>query len=382
MKRFSFLEKQSLQNMVVMLVDFDYFFAQIEEKRNPSLKDTPVVVCVYSGRSESSGAVSTANYLAREYGVKSGMPIVSAKKKLEGIESAFLPVDHGFYDQVSDEVMTILRAYADRFEQVGIDEAYLDVSRKTEGRFEKAEELAQNIKIDISNQEKLTCSIGIGPNKLIAKIAADSQKPDGLTVVKPERVESFLSPLPVSRLIGVGAKTREKMEGLGIVTVGELAVYDVHKLTAVFGKTLGAYFHDAALGRDDEPVQERGEAESISRISTLKENTRDLNVVLEKTDKLCEDVHAALVRRGFSFRSVGIVIVMVDMSIRSRSDTLEIPTSDLDVLKKTVRTLFERFLNESQLEMRRVGVRVSNLASEERKQQQITSFTDSNVNRK
>jgi DNA polymerase IV (DinB-like DNA polymerase) len=343
-----------------MLVDFDYFFAQIEEKRNTSLKDKPLVVCVYSGRSEDSGAVSTANYLAREHGVKSGMPIALAKKRVEGIESAFLPVDHGFYEQVSENVMMILRGHADRFEQVGIDEAYLDVSQKTRGSFEEAEELARKIKIDIKNQQQLTCSIGIGPNKLVAKMAADSQKPDGLTVVRPEQVESFLSPLPVSRLIGVGAKTREKMQSLGVVTVGELAVYDVHKLIAVFGKTLGAYFHNAALGIDDNPVQERREAASIGRISTLKTNTRDLNVVLEKTDKLCEEVHATLVQRGFSFRSIGIVTVLVDMSIHSRSEALEIPSNDLDVLKKTVRTLFERFLDESQLEIRRVGVKVSN----------------------
>jgi DNA polymerase IV (DinB-like DNA polymerase) len=368
-----------LQDFVLILVDFDYFFAQIEERRNASLKDKPVVICVYSGRSENSGAVSTANYLAREYGVKSGMPIALAKKKLEGIESALLPVDHGFYGQVSENVMTILKGYADRFEQVGIDEAYLDVSRKTGASFEKAEELAQEIKIDIKNQQKLTCSIGIGPNKLVAKMAADSQKPDGLTVVRPEQVESFLSPLLVSRLIGVGAKTREKMQSLGVGTVGELAVYDVHKLIAVFGKTLGAYFHNVALGIDDKPVQERREAESIGRISTLKANTRDLNVVLEKADKLCEEVHATLVQRGFGFKSVGIVTVLMDMSIHSRSETLEIPTNDLDVLKKTVRTLFERFLDESRLEIRRVGVKASNFVKKERKQRQITSFIDSNV---
>jgi DNA polymerase IV (DinB-like DNA polymerase) len=189
-----------------------------------------VVVCVYSGRSEDSGVVSTANYLARERGVKSGMPIALAKNRLEGIESAFLPMDHGFYKLVSKNVMMILRGYADRFEQAGIDEAYLDVSQKTWRSFEKAEELARKIKIDIKNQQKLRCSIGIGPNKLVAKMAADSQKPDGLTVVRPEQVESFLSPLPVSRLIGVGAKTGEEMQGLGIVTVGELAVHDVDKL--------------------------------------------------------------------------------------------------------------------------------------------------------
>ncbi len=363
-----------MQARVIMLVDLDYFFAQCEERRNPSLKDKPVVVCVYSGRSEDSGVVSTANYIARKYGVKSGIPISLAKKKLKKMDAVFLPVDHEFYEEVSEKIMRILRSHADRFEQVGIDEAYLDVSQKVKGSFEEAKELAQKIKEEVKAQQKLTCSIGIGPNKLVAKIAADIQKPDGLTIVKPEQVESFLSPLPVSRLIGVGRKTKKKMQTLGIRTIGDLAKYDVQRLIEVFGKKLGIYFHNASIGVDDEPVQERGEVESISRISTLKEDTRDLKVILEKTNQLCDEVHAKLVQRGLSFKSVGIVAVMTDMSIRSRSKTLENPTNELEVFKKTVKELFEKFLNESELEARRVGVKVSNFVKEQERQKQITDF--------
>ena len=357
-----------------MLVDLDYFFAQCEERRNPSLKDKPVVVCVYSGRTEDSGAVSTANYIARKYGVKSGIPISLAKKKLKKKDAVFLPVDHEFYEEVSEKIMRILRSHADRFEQVGIDEAYLDVSQKVNGNFETAKELAQKIKKEVKVQQKLTCSIGIGPNKLVAKIAADIQKPDGLTIIKPEQVESFLSPLQVSRLIGVGRKTKKKMQTLGIRTIGDLANYDVQRLIEVFGKKLGTYFHNASIGIDDEPVQERGEVESISRISTLKEDTRDLEAILERTNQLCDEVHAKLMQRGFSFKSVGIVAVMTDMSIRSRSKTFESPANELEVLKKTVKELFERFLNESELEVRRVGVKVSNFVKEQEKQKQITNF--------
>jgi len=363
-----------LQTRVIMLVDLDYFFAQCEETRNPSLKDKPVVVCVYSGRSEDSGAVSTANYIARKYGVKSGIPISLAKKKLKGKDAVFLPVDHMFYEEVSEKIMTILRNHADRFEQVGIDEAYLDVSQKVKGNFGEAKELAQKIKEEVKIQQKLTCSIGVGPNKLVAKIAADIQKPDGLTIVKPEQVESFLFPLPVSRLIGVGRKTKNKMQTLGIRTIGDLAKYDVQRLIEVFGKKLGIYFHNASRGIDDEPVQERGEVESISRISTLKEDTRDLKVILEKTNQLCDEVHARLMQRGLNFKSVGIVAVMTDMSIHSRSKTFENPTSELEVFKKTVKELFEKFLNESELKARRVGVKVSNFVEEEERQKQITNF--------
>jgi DNA polymerase IV (DinB-like DNA polymerase) len=357
-----------------MLVDFDYFFAQIEERRNPSIKDKPVVVCVYSGRSHDSGAVSTANYVARKYGVKSGMPIALAKSKLENADAVFLPVNHEFYEEVSEKTMKILRDYADHFEQVGIDEAYLDLSRRVNGSFEQAAELAQRMKNDIRTRYELTCSIGIGPNKLVAKIAADSQKPDGLTIVKPDQVESFLVSLPVDRLIGVGVKTKEKMETMGIWTIGDLAKYDVWRLIEVFGRKLGTYFHNASMGIDDEPVQERGEAESISRIATLKEDTRDLNAILDRTDRLCEEVHEDVRQKGLSFKSVGIIAVFTDMSIRSRSKTLDNPANESEILKRTVEELFEKLVSESELKVRRVGVKVSNFVREQKTQKQITSF--------
>jgi len=364
-----------LQARVILLVDLDYFFAQCEERRNPSLKDKPVVVCVYSGRSEDSGAVSTANYIARKYGVTSGIPIFLAKKKLKNKDAVFLPVDHEFYEEVSEKIMRILKSYADFFEQVGIDEAYLDVTQKVKESFEEAKELAQKIKEKVKAQQELTCSIGIGPNKLVAKIAADIQKPDGLTIIKLGQVESFLSPLPVSRLIGVGRKTKKRMQTLGISTIGDLAKCDVQRLIEVFGKKLGIYFHNASIGVDDEPVQERSEVESISRISTLKEDTRKLNVILEKTNQLCGEVHAKLMQREVGFKSVGIIAVMTDMSLRSRSKTFENPTNELEVFKKTVQELFEKLIKESELEVRRVGVKVSNFVKQQERQKQITNFT-------
>ena len=367
-----------MQARVIMLVDLDYFFAQCEELRNPALKDKPVVVGVYSGRTEDSGAVSTANYVARKYGVKSGIPLYLAKKRLEGTEAVFLPVDDEFYQQISDKIIHALRGYADAFEQVGIDEAYLDVTQKVHGSFEAARDLAQKIKDDVKNQLSITFSVGVGPNKLVAKIAADSQKPEGLTIVKPEEVVRFLSPLPVNRLIGVGRKISAKMDALGIKTIGDLARYDVQRLVEIFGKNLGVYFHNAANGLDNEPVQEAGEAESVSRISTLKENTRDLALILEKTSQLIEDIHKEVVQRDISFRQIGIIAIMTDLSVRSRSQTLETATSDIDALRKTVRELFENFLGESELEIRRVGVKISHFAKEEAEQKQLTSFFKNN----
>ncbi|HUT17381.1 MAG TPA: DNA polymerase IV [Acidobacteriota bacterium] len=363
-----------MQARVIMLVDLDYFFAQCEELRNPALKDKPVVVGVYSGRTEDSGAVSTANYVARKYGVKSGIPLYLAKKRLEGTEAVFLPVDDEFYQQISDKIIHALRGYADAFEQVGIDEAYLDVTQKVHGSFEAARDLAQKIKDDVKNQLNITFSVGVGPNKLVAKITSDSQKPDGLTIVKPEEVVRFLSPLPVNRLIGVGRKISAKMDALGIKTIGDLARYDVQRLVEIFGKNLGVYFHNAANGLDNEPVQEAGEAESISRISTLKENTHDLTLILEKTSQLIEEIHQELLQRNINFQQVGIIAIMTDLSVRSRSQTLETPTRDIAVLRKTVRELFEKFLGESELEIRRVGVKISHFVKEEAEQKQLTNF--------
>jgi DNA polymerase IV (DinB-like DNA polymerase) len=358
-----------------MLVDLDYFFAQCEELRNPALKDKPVVIGVYSGRTEISGAVSTANYAARKYGVKSGMPLFLAKRKLEGVvEAVFLPVDHEYYEQVSSRLMGIFRGYADVFEQVGIDEAYLDVTERVQGSFGEAEALVALMKADVKRQVGVTFSVGVGPNKLVAKVACDMHKPDGLTVVHPDDVETFLSPLPVDHLLGVGRKTSVKMAELGIRTVGDLAGFDVQELVSVFGKTLGVYFHDAANGVDEEPVREAGEAESISRIATLKQDSRDLGFILEKADALAANVHDDLVQRDLSFRQVGIVVILTDLTVRSRSATLEQPTKSLDTLKKMIRELLEKFLEESDMEARRVGVKVSQLSKEEKVQKRLESF--------
>ena len=363
-----------LQARIVMLVDLDYFFAQCEELRNLTLKEKPVVVGMYSGRTEESGAVSTANYVARKYGVKSGMPLFLAKRKLEGVEAVFLPVDHEYYEQVSNKLMQIFRGYADVFEQVGIDEAYLDVTGKVHESFGEAKALAERMKMNVKKQMGVTFSVGVGPNKLVAKIASDAQKPDGLTVVRAEDVKAFLHPLPVDRLLGVGKKTSKRMSELGIGTIGDLAGFDVQKLVEVFGRTLGVYFHNAANGVDDEPVQEAGEAESISRIGTLKENSRDLDFILTKADELISDICEEVSQKHLSFRQVGIVAILSDLIVRSRSKTLEQPTTNPETLRREVRELFEKFLADSDLQIRRIGVKISGFQKEEPAQKQLTSF--------
>ncbi len=363
-----------MQNRVVMLADFDYFFAQCEELRNPIIKDKPVVVGVYSGRTEESGAVSTSNYIARKYEVKSGMPLFLAKRKLEGTDAIFFKVDHEYYDQISDRIMGIFRGYASSLEQVSVDEAYLDVTEQVEGSFEKAREYAQKIKDDVKTQVGISFSIGVGPNKLVAKIACDSQKPNGLTIVKPEQAKAFLAPLAVDRLLGVGKKTMVRMDQMDIKTIGDLAKYDCQRLIEVFGKSLGLYFHNASNAVDNEPVVEQGEAESISRIGTLKQDTRDLAFILQKTDELTEYVFKDLRERNLSFKVVSIYMVMVDLSSKTRSVTLDQPSKDKETITRNVKSLFEKFLGESTLEIRRVGVKISGFHKEETHQKPLTLF--------
>ena len=331
-----------MQNRVVMLADFDYFFAQCEELRNPAIKDKPVVVGVYSGRTEESGAVSTSNYIARKYGVKSGMPLFLAKRKLEGTDAVFFKVDHEYYDQISDRIMQIFRGYATSLEQVSVDEAYLDVTEQVEGSYEKARDYAQKIKVDVKNQVGISFSVGVGPNKLIAKIACDSQKPDGLTIVKPQEAKAFLASWSGQTFRG-GQKNLGKMAEMGIKTIGDLAKYDCQRLIEVFGKAMGIYFHNAANAVDNEPVQEQGEAESISRIGTLKQDTHDLAFILQKTDELTEYVYKDLTERNLSFKQVSIYMVMVDLSSKTRSVTLEQPSKDKETITKNVKRCSKNF---------------------------------------
>ncbi|MGQ9514334.1 MAG: Y-family DNA polymerase [Thermoproteota archaeon] len=356
-----------------MLVNLDYYFAQCEEVRNNSLKEKPVVVCVYSGRSEDSGVVSTANYIARKYGVRSGIPIAFAKRMLQNRGAVFLPVDHQFYDQISRRVMQILKEHSDKFERVSIDEMYLDVSQRSRGDFGVAGEIALNIKNEIREWEKLTCSIGTGPNKLVAKIAAEFKKPDGLTIVLPNQVENFLFPQPIDRLIGIGRKTAKLMNELGIETIGDLSRYDVEKLIEIFEQNTGTYFHNASMGIDYSPVQRRGELESISRIVTLKEDTHDQKTILYVIEQLCEEVNMKTLEFGLLYKFVRIVAIMKDLGVKNRSKTLEGPTDRLEVLKRTAMELFLKFLNESKLEIRRVGVEVSNFMKKGT-QKRITSY--------
>ena len=346
-----------------MHVDLDYFYAQCEENLNPSIRKKPVVVCVFSGRTESSGVVSTCNYETRKYGVRAGIPIVRAKKLLENVDAVYLPMNRPYYEQVSDRIMKLLKLYGDFYEKAGIDEAFLDLSIRTNGEIEKAREIAHEIKQQLLKQEHITCSIGIGPNKLLAKIGSDHQKPDGLTIINTEWINVFLGPLAVNKIPGVGKKVEERLTQLAVKTIGELSAVDTATLIQTFGKNLGTYLYRAARGEDEEPVKEREQPTQISRIATLKSNTRDVLEILPFLAELAKSVATKLSEKGMACKSIGIIAILDNLSIHSKSKRLDSPTCDEETILRVSEDLMEDFLQPTpSVILRRVGVRLSELS--------------------
>ncbi len=350
----------SMVDRVILHVDLDAFYASVEEREDPSIRKKAVAVCMFSARGGDSGAIAAANYEARKLGVRSGMSIAQAKKMAP--DAVYLPARREFYKEVSERIMKILNGYTDSFEQVSIDEAFLDISESAGSDFKRGKEIARQIKEEVKEKEGLACSVGIGPNKLIAKMASALEKPDGLTVIRPEEVESFLRPLNVTELWGVGGKTRKALEEIGVETVGELVGVGLPRLIELFGKSKGRWLYNAARGVDEEPVSDRGEREQIGRITTLEEDTRDIETIASKIDELAEEVCDKIEASGMLFRTVSFVAVTTDMKGHSKSKTLSAPTNSLEAIKKTGRELIIRFLAENDLPVRRAGIRVSNFS--------------------
>ncbi len=345
---------------VVGHLDLDYFYAQVEEVQDPSLRGLPVVVCVYSGRTEDSGVVSTANYKAREFGIKSGMPIALAKRRLTDVETKFIAMRREKYEVYSGRIMTLLKEETDTTEQTGIDEAFFDITAKTGNDFELARGIASEIKREVFQHEKLTCSIGLGPNKIVAKLASDFRKPDGLTVVTPQQVKSFMDPLPVDKLYGIGSKSSTLLREKGITTIADLATTDLSLLEELFGRKPAVYIHNAANGVNEEPVTERGEATQISRIITLKKDSRNVDEILGQLTPTFEDLHRRVVERKLFFRTVSVIGILTNLSIRTRTKTLDAPTAELSAIGESAPELLSSLIRESG-ELRRVGIKVSGL---------------------
>jgi len=344
--------------LIVMLLDMDYFFAQVEERENPLLAGKPLMVCIFSGRGELGGVVSTCNYAARALGVHSGMPIAFAKKKAP--EGAFLKADFEKYNKASEAVMGIVGAHAKTVEQASIDEAYADITQECNGDFKKAAKIAQEIKKEILKQEKLTCSVGIGENKLIAKMAAGEKKPDGLTVVKQGEAAAFLGPMPVGKLFGVGKKTEEKLHALGIKTIGELAKKEEGLLKENFGNSFGHYLFEASKGVDEEEVREREEPAQVSKVASFPEDTNNREEIAKMVATLAQGVHEKLCEGGLEFRQVTFIGILEGLQTHTKSKTQEKHSQSGELLKSVAQELAAGF-GLGGKKMRRAGVRVGML---------------------
>ena len=346
---------------IILHLDLDYFYAQVEEARKPEIKNKPVVICQYSGRSEDSGAVATTNYIARKFNVKSGLAIKTAKKLLQNTDSVFISANHELYESISETIMNIIRKYSDKFEQLSIDEACIDISNKINNDYQNAAKYGNELKEEIKTLENLTCSIGISPNKLISKMAADSNKPNGTTVILPDNIKDFLFPQKVNRLYGIGPKTNAKLAEYNITTIEELANSERTLLIDEFGQKFGVYLHDSANGIDNEEVKDKP-ADQIGRIVTLKEDTRDFDLISQSITNLSKDISDQTLEKNITFKTVSITAIMEDLTIYQRSKSFEIFQNSNDIITTTSQELLRNFLSQESRKLRRIGVRVSNFS--------------------
>ncbi len=351
MKRGEIIIRPRAPYRVIAHLDFDAFFAAVEENHDPSLRGKPVIV----GGGER-GVVSTANYIARRYGVHSAMPLRTARRLCP--HGVYLTGHHKLYCEYSRRLMTLLGCYSPLVEQMSLDEAYVDLTG-TEQLFGPPVRTARLIQQRVADELKLSISVGVATNKLMAKVASDFQKPAGFTVVPPGTEADFLAPLPVERLPGVGPHLLEQLRDRGVVTVADLAGVPPHLLRLSFGEW-GEMLAHHARGEDPRRVTPHEEVKSISREHTFEEDVCDI-VELESTlIALTEDVCRRLRRKRLEARTVTVKIRYSDFVTHTCSHTLSRPLDVDEALFEEVLTLFRQG-RRRRYHLRLVGVGLSNL---------------------
>ena len=352
---------------VILHLDMDSFYASVEERERPEIRGKPVVVGADPKGGHGRGVVSTASYEARRYGIRSGMPISRAFSLCPG--AVYLPPDFPLYLEVSRRVMGILAKYSGALHQVSIDEAFLDVTPV--GDYTAARDLARRIKEEIWEKERLSCSIGIGPSRIVAKIASDFRKPDGLTVVPPGEVRDFLTPLPVGKIPGIGRKTGGELARMGIETIGDLMGADVQVLQSRFGRW-GLMMHELALGRDVREPREEGTSRSVSREITFEEDTADPAVLLGALDGMAEDLHATLGEEALFFRTLTLKLRYTGFITKTWSRTLPHRTNSRETIRDLARELLAAAPGGKSVRL--IGIRLSALQERGPDQRSIEEY--------
>lgn len=356
---------------VIFHVDMDAFYVSVERRENPALVGKSIIVGADPKGGKGRGVVMACSYEARERGIRSGMPISQAWRKLP--DAVYLPPNYDLYGAVSENVINLLRSYADVLEHLSIDEAFLDVSTKVRG-YDEAADYALLVKTAVREQEGLACTIGVAPNKSTAKIASDLAKPDGLKVVHPAEVAAFLAPLPVTKISGVGTKTAEVLERVGVRTIGELAAFPGAELKKLLGKN-SVWLWGIARGIEEMPVEERPDPKSISVERTFERDVASWSVVLDTIDSIAHNVFLRARGQGASFRTIGLKIRFEGFQTHLRERTLGSHVLDEDVLKKVVRDLAKEFESRGR-KVRLLGVRVTHLTRPKTQQPLLTSFDE------
>jgi DNA polymerase IV (DinB-like DNA polymerase) len=355
---------------IIAHVDMDAFYASVEERYHRELRGRPVVVGADPKVGTGRGVVTAANYAARKYGIRSALPISRAWRLAEAArrrgepETVFVRGNHALYREVSHRIMPVIARGADAFEEASIDEAYLDLSSLAE--MERAETHARALKKEVLEGEGLTCSVGIGPNKLVAKIASDFQKPDGLTVVRPDEVLGLLDGLGIRVIPGIGPKTELFLQQQGLNTVADLRQVELGQLREWLGKG-GEDLYRKARGISDDPVSNEWEPKSVGEQETFEEDTLDPVIVLERAQALANTVFRRFVGAGFAaFRTVTVTVRFMGFVTVSRSRTGKLPLTDLAGLQAEVRQLLQPFFdtreNPKGKKIRLIGVRIEKLS--------------------
>jgi DNA polymerase-4 len=336
----------------ILHVDMDAFFAAIEVLRRPELAGQPLVV---GGRGDphERGVVSAASYEARKYSIHSAMPLRTALRLCP--HAVFLAVDYEEYSRVSAVIKDLLGKFSPIMEDAGIDEAYLDIS----GSELPPEAIALAIKQEIRQATGLTCSIGIAPNKLLAKIASDLDKPDGLTIIAQADVERRIWPLPVRKLPGVGPKTEEKLKQLDVHTIGALAEQPSERLVEVFGPAHGGWLYQAARGSDERPLVTHWEPRSMGHETTFQRDVSDWQVLARILARLVRSVTTEMRTEGYVGRTVTVKVRYADFETHTHEKTLEALTDDANVIDGAAFECLARFGMEKAVRL--IGVRVGDL---------------------
>ncbi len=354
---------------VILHVDMDAFYVSVERRENPDLNGKPVIVGADPKSGTGRGVVMACSYEAREMGIRSGMPIGMAWRKVP--TAVYLRPNYELYGAVSESVINVLRSHADILEHVSIDEAFLDVTSKVRG-FDDALEYAARVKAAVREREGLACTIGVAPNKSVAKIASDLAKPNGLKLVRPEEVVTFLDPLPVTKISGVGTKTAELLERVGVRTIGELGRFPGAELKKILGKN-SVWLWGIARGLEELPVEERPDPKSISVERTFDRDVSEWTVVRETLRDVAHNVFLRARAQGATFRTIGIKIRFEGFQTHLRERTLASHVLDEEVLVNVTQELAQEFTDRKR-RVRLLGVRVTHLQRPKTKQPQLSSF--------